>query len=527
LFYVLLLVVLAFSGTQAQQKQESDKVDVQIIHADVGTITQINGVEVNKLMGNVQLRQGETALYCDSAYFNILSNNVEAFGNVHIIQPETQVQSDYLRYTGNKKLAYLNGNVKLTDGKNTLWSEDLEYNVATKEGTYFNGGTLQADTTTVSSNTGTYNVRTKDARFRQDVQITDPQYNITSNDLGYNTESKLVRFFDSSIVTNQNSVLHTTGGTYDSKQQLAHFTSRSSFQDRAQYIAADTLHYDRISGSGYAIGHVVAIDTFQNTTLYCGTAWYHEKRQTMLAVGKPVLKKMNGTDSLFIRADTFYSAPAAMFKDSTTVKDTVSENWKNPKENTDSAALRCFIGYRHVRIFSDSLQGICDSIVYSQQDSILRMIRQPIVWSRKSQITGDTILLYTDSSRLKKMYIPNNALVVSQSGPDKALMFDQIQGKTLTGFFENNQIRRMVVWPNAESIYYAQDDSGAYLGLTEVQSERINVFFKDEAMDKILFEQDVKPKMTPMNQVNISTGRLSRFQWHASKRPPSRNSLFE
>ena len=117
---------------------------------------------INKLINNVALKQGETFMYCDSAYIDLQKNNVHAFGNVRIVQPGgTEVQSDYLRYTGNTKKAWLQSNVTLTDGKNNLWAEELEYDLGTKVGVYTQGGTLQSEATTLSSNAGTYWVKTR------------------------------------------------------------------------------------------------------------------------------------------------------------------------------------------------------------------------------------------------------------------------------------------------------------------------------------------------------------------------------
>jgi hypothetical protein len=261
----------------------------------------------------------------------------------------------------------------------------------------------------------------------------------------------------------------------------------------------------------------------------------------MLATIKPVMKQVNNNDSLFMRADTFYSAPVPKAKDTaakktskTTSKKTIGKNVTETTELTvtdttaaDSTQPRYFIGYHHVMVYSDSLQARCDSLSYSQADSIMRLMYNPVAWSRNSQITGDTILLYMDSSKLRKLYVPNNALIVSQSGPDKAKMFDQVQGKTLTGYFENNAIKEMIVYPAAEAIYYSKDDEGAYLGVNQTQSERMKVFFENEQMSKIVLEQEVKQTMTPMQQVNVLATRLSRFQWLIEQRPGSIQELFD
>ena len=548
--------MLVSFGAAAQQKRvidTNDKITIQIVNAEAFVGIKRDTLEQTKLIGNVQMKQGDNFMSCDSAYINLVANNVEAFGNVHIVQPGgTQVQSDYLRYIGNTKVAYLKGNVKLDDGKNTLWSEDITYNLGTKIAQYDNGGTLQSEGTTVTSNKGMYNVNTKDARVTGDVIVTDPQYNVTSQDLGYNTASKVVRFFSRSVVVHDGkSTLTTTGGSYATKEGIAHFTNRTALQDKEQYIEGDKIDYNRNSGYGNATGNVIAIDTAKHTTLYSGYASYNEKRRTLLATIKPVLRQENGKDSIFIRADTFFSAPVGMLNVKAKGKNTVADSsaaksvkrgrnrnatdssaadgaiQKVAETPVDTTAPRYYTGYHHVLIFSDSLQGRCDSIAYSFRDSVMRMMIEPVAWSRMSQITGDTILLYTDSSTIKKAFVPANALIVSQSGPDQAQLYDQVQGKTLTANFHNNTITDMIVWPAAQSIYYPKDDSGAYLGVNQSESERMRILFRQEKIHRILLEQEPKQTMTPLDKADLPSMRLSRFKWLEEKRPKSKEELFK
>jgi len=535
----------------AQKADTSKKVNIDIIHTTLFQSVVTDSGTISKFLGDVQLRQGETLLFADSVYMNALTNNLEAYGHARIEQPGgTEALGDYMRYTSAKKLAYLKGNVSLTDGKAKLLCEELTYDVSTKIGVYTQGGTLQSENTIVTSDEGTYNVHTKDSRFTHDVIITDPEYNINSDDLGYNTDSKLVTFYSCSVLVSDKSTLHTCDGTYDSKNEIAHFRGHSSVMNDDQYIEGDKLDYNKLTGYGNATGHVIVIDTTQHTTMYCGHAEYFKKKKILWATIKPVLKQVNGKDSLFIRADTFYSAPIPKKIDSMqhvkkekegkinktkagkrkAVKEKELTMRVAPVEDTteaDSTAPRYFIGYHHVLIFSDSMQGKCDSISYTQSDSNIRMMYSPIVWSRASQITGDTIILHMDSSKLKRIFVPNNATVISQSGPAKAKMFDQVQGKTLTGHFTNNEITDMLVKPNAEAIYYSKDDHGAYLGVNEAQSERLRILFGNQQISRILFEQDVHQKLTPLEQADIPNLKLSRFKWLIDQRPKSREELFQ
>lgn len=539
LFFILSL--------RAQGQKASDsagKIPITILNNRTFEAIKTDSNSFFKFIGDVAFQHGTDFLYCDTAILNQEKNNLEAFGNVKIVQENgTTANSDYLSYTGNIKKAYLKGNVALNSGEDNLWTEELDYFLTSKTGNYYQNGTLQTGSTTVSSTKGTYNASTKEARFTEQVFVTDTAYNIESKDLGYNTENKMMRFFDTTIVSNESSVLRTSSGTYDSKNQIAHFDVRSSIWYQEQYIIGDSLDYNKVSGLGIAIGEVIIYDTTQKATLYCGRAIYNEKEKTLLALEKPVLKKSSEKDSIYTRADTFYGAHTIMHTDTVWHNKTIQVKGKKKKKEPDTTTIpyalyslintpdttspRYYSGYHHVRIFSDSLQGKCDSICFTGKDSIIMMMIDPVVWSRKSQITGDTIIAFIDSGQIQKILVPNEALVVSQSGPEKAGLFNQVQGRTLTAYMKNETLDLAIIKPNAECIYYPRDESEAYLGVSNVTSDIMKVFFSEGEIEKIFFEQNVKPTLYPLNKVSLDDMKLSRFQWLEELRPKTIFELFE
>ncbi len=673
------MLFTCFRGT-AQSRLDSNArktTSILILGNEMGEYIQQDSANVvHKLLWDVKLLHGSDTLYCDSAFFYKNKNSVEAFGDVVVRQADgTEAFAEYMRYQGNTRVVYMKGKgmteVQLSDGKeNSLWSKEIEYNLNTKTGKYRNGGFLQTKATYLTSNTGTYNLKTKDARFQGNVDVSDPEYHAVSTDLGYNTDTRVALFFGPSVVSNDKSILYTTNGVYDTKNRIAHFTDRSSILNDAQYTEGDTLDYNRNTGFGRARGNVIAIDTTQKSTLYCGEAHYNEIRKTLLAVDKPLMKTINGKDSLFIKADTFFSEPArlegkpmtaqdsleqtvgeiqsAIERDSTgqaidslglpgvtdtaqrhtdstatpaadtaravlphdtasahqpgtqpandtaalvmdelpftydlpepedsvtaaprpqppadatragaakrrmdaliygsgkeknTITtdadtahlsgnsiaarnrmDSVSHTYNNRPEQADTSGPRYFIGYRNVLIYSDSLQGKCDSIRYSQVDSLLRMYKDPVLWPQKSQLKGDMILMQMDSSKLKEIYVPRNAIMISRSGPEQADMFDQIQGNSIKGFLRNNKMDSLIAWPNASSIYFITQDDGAYVGSSEAKSEKIEVHFENDKIKRIYYRVDVAQTTTPMKEVEPSKLRLSRFVWRDKERPAS------
>jgi len=271
-YRVLLCVTCIFLANSGfAQKKDS----THILNTKFVTYNKTDSGVFYRFVGDVIMQQGTDTLYCDSLHENGTTKIFEAFSNVRIAQTDgTQATSDYLKYSSTTKTAFMQGNVTLTDNKNNLKCTELTYDLDSKTCTYDKGGVLTNDTTKIVSNAGVYNMRSKEAHFTGHVVITDPKSDIKSEDLVYNTETKVTRFFSKSIVTSDSgrSVLETSSGSYDNKNVIAHFEGHSSIWNDGQYMEADTMHYNKMTGYGFANGHVISIDTERHSTLFCGHA---------------------------------------------------------------------------------------------------------------------------------------------------------------------------------------------------------------------------------------------------------------
>ena len=138
LFYLLLVLIWAHT------LHGQDRVPVEIINANSGTMLRTDSTTLQILSGNVKLKQEKMFMRCDSAVLYQKFNRVEAFGHVFIQQGDSvQVNSEYLRYDGNKRLAWMTGNVQLRDDKMIIRTPSLAYDVKQKKGTYTQGAVIQ------------------------------------------------------------------------------------------------------------------------------------------------------------------------------------------------------------------------------------------------------------------------------------------------------------------------------------------------------------------------------------------------
>ena len=205
------------------------------------------------------------------------------------------------------------------------------------------------------------------------------------------------------------------------------------------------------------------------------------------------------------------------------LRDSAKSLNKNGNKSEDSS--RYFLAFHHVKIFSDSLQSVCDSLFFSAKDSVFRLFYSPVIWSGHTQITGDTIYLYTKNKKPERLYSFEKGMIVNKTTQG---FYNQISGKTINGYFIDGAIDYMrVKGSQAESIYYAQDEDSAYIGMNRATGDVIDLYFKNDDLKKVLFVNDVKGKMYPMRHIPEDQRFLKDFIWLNERRPKNKLELFE
>ncbi len=632
--------LFAQANTTATREDTTKKVHILSNTKTLTFQTIDDSTKLTIVSGDVKLRQGNALLYCDSCVINSRTNVLEAWGKVHIIDSDTaHITSNHLRYMGNSKLAYLDGNVKLTDGKATLTTPDLEYDMETNIGTYKNGGKVVNKKSVLTSREGYYYADLKDVYFKKNVLLKDPAYNIDTDSLLYNTTTQTTRFISQTVIRDSSGrVIKTREGFYNQQTGKAEFGSRPEIIDGKTSIRANRVAFDDSTGVYQAEGNAIIIDTAQGTTIIGGLIYQNRKTEAVLATKKPLMIIKQENDSIYITADTLFSARltdkfgrASLMIDTIRAtkdsvinkKDTVQniltdsllakrrtdttgvKNLKvddkdsaliiakdsslsrsamdklaksdslvidparetrlvrvNEKDNApnitsdsllsrkppvkpedrDSLVVdtikgatamainekdstnRYFEAYRNVRIFSDSLQSVCDSMFYSFKDSIFRLYKDPVVWAQKSQITGDTILLFTKNKKADKVEAFENSFLVNRLEDD---VYNQIKSARMDGWFVDGNIDSVRAKAFAECIYYIQDDDSAYTGINQSQCDIIDIYFENKELDKVVFRSAVTGTLWPIRQKSPQEMQLQGFRWLEERRPKTKYEMFE
>jgi len=550
--------------------QDTSKNDVVIIdYADITIGIVGEGKQLFKETRQVELRQGETYMYCDSA-FVYDDNRVRAWGNVIIQQGDSvNVFSDSLIYLGFEKKADLYGDVVLESETQKLYTNKLTYDLTTKTATYFNGGTLTNDTTQLTSKRGYFYVDRNQAFFKDSVVVIDPDFELKSDTLRFDTKNKIAYFLGPTLIAQNEGKIYCEDGFYDTRNkkaefrenaqyqkgeqkawadvmtydgtkkettltgdarfidgdknakadviryeeeaEITHLEGNAFYQDEKQEIKSDEIRYDsknevyatsgrsRVSDPpqileadnidfdgkfGFATGNVIWQDTTSNISIsHCDSASYIKDEDYFKAMGgRPLLTTIMEDDTMYLSSDTLVS-----FK-------------KTPEDS-----IRTLVAINDVRMFKSDLQAMCDSLVYSEVDSIFKFFKKPVIWSDTSQFSGDTIHIQLADQKVDRIFLYRNSFMINSPDGD---------------------VRQMKVVGNAEFVYFTLDDDQRYVGANKTVGSELLLLFGNNEVENIKVYNQPKAKFSPMNKIEKSDEELEGFGWKFNQRPTELDDLF-
>lgn len=530
LFISLLINLCTRTNAQGTPVTDTSKSKIlEIIKADRENFQKVEGKgDFLSLAGKVQIKQDRTYFYCDSAVLDQVESIVEAFGNIHINDADSvHTYSQYLKYLGKEKTAFLKKSVKLTDGKAVLTTEELEYNTFTHIGTYTKGGKVVDGTTVLTSREGYYYGDTRDMYFKKKVFLNDPQYKVYTDTLLYNTYTQIARFTVPTKIVTDTRTVNTSEGFYDMKNRKAVFGKRPVVDDKDYTLTADDLAFDEATRFGEAQGNVVykSKDTANSYAILANNMKSNNNTGSVLATQKPLMIIKQNKDTVYVTADTLYSGKLSelqKFRQVPNITDSLPTAATSKTKTSDSSNNRFFEAYFHVKVFSDSLQAVGDSLFYSFRDSTFRFFKNPVVWAQENQIVGDTIYLFTENKKPKKFYAFENALAINKAEKD---LYNQIKGNTITGLFKDGNIDFFRAKGNAENIYYTEDEQGAFIGANRSTSDAMDVTFQDRKPYKVVFRNNLQGTISPMRKVVNSEMRVRGFKWYDERRPKTKYEL--
>ncbi|HMQ61013.1 MAG TPA: OstA-like protein [Flavilitoribacter sp.] len=536
--------------------------DSVYMYCDSATIE--NGTRV-VAMGHVLIQHGDSlSVFSDSLVYNSETRIADLFGEVILLNNDQKLFTNRLNYDLNTKIAtyqdgatltssetqltsrrgyyyvdqreaYFKDSVLVVDPKFTLRSDTLLFNAENKIVHFLGPTVIGGDSTRIYCEAGFYDTANNLAEFRENAQYAKGDQKATAETIRYNGELKeytldgdayfedkdrvataeQIRYFEEMDKTVLNGKAHFKSDkqditadeiVYDGKNEVYSTKGRSRISEPPNILEADAVAFREDIGLGIASGNVIWQDTSAQTTIFCEDAAYNRETGYLKASGgnwgRPLMVSVAEADSMYMAADTLIS-------------------FRSDSLAGDSS--RILLAYHDVRIYKSDLQALCDSLTFSSVDSLFRFYRSPIIWSDTTQFTGDTIFLQMANREVDQIFLKNNSFIINS--PDERF-FNQIKGKYINARFREGELRVMDVQGNAESVYYARDDSGGYVGVNKTICSDMVLYFGSNQVEKIKFLNQPKATMSPMTRVDHNELKIKGFNWDTRFRPQSKEDLF-
>jgi lipopolysaccharide export system protein LptA len=558
-------VVEGFIRNNREQRKLSGNVRMRqegtLIYCDTAFLDQDDAL----LRGNVVIEQGDSVkIFADSALYYAKTKQSNLFGKVVLVNGTQQLFTRKIHYDVGNKIATYHTGARMTNGQSQLSSRHGYYYV-NDDVIYFKGDvvitdpdfTVRTDTmnfftqdqvaqfvaptlisqqgSRIYTEGGFYDIENDFAEFDRNPQYERGEQRGRARAMRYLGTSKEYILQDSAYIEEPNRLVRADVIRYNTINENATLIGNASYKDSTQEITGDKIRYDsrnknyslvgrgRVSdppniieadsldfndalGNGFAQGNVLWRDTTSDLVIYAHRLDYNKKTEYIYAHGgfgeregpggRPMMTTLIENDTLYMSADTLTSYKP----------DTLSD-------------VRKILAYPDVRIFKSDMQAVADSLSFSSADSIFWFYRHetiPVIWSDTSQFSGDTIKMMLKNKQLHQIWLRENALVVNS---EDGQLFNQIKGKYTTAYFRDNEVREMWVDRNAQAVYYALDDSRAYIGVNETTCAEMRLYFGDNKVNSIKFYTQPVGKFTPIKKLGNKPLLLDGFFWDSARRP--------
>ena len=503
LYYLFISLLLSLSTAYAQ---DTPPKQIEIVYA--GTLTIDNDKYPGATIFNsddqrkVQFRHQGMDIWCDVAVLYQKTNQVKAFGDVFIQQGDSlKMNSNFVEYNGDTKIALAKENVKLRNEKMTLETQELFFDRNTQEAYYLNHGKISDEENVLTSKEGRYFVAPKKSQFSSQVNITNADFQINSLTLDYYHSTGHVYMFGPTTITGKDYIAYGEKGFYDTKTEKGYFMDMARIDYDNKRLTGDSLYFDKFRNFASATNNIIIRDTINHTLVKGHYGEIHKAQDSMFITKKALIASLVDKDSVYIHAKRIMV--------------------------TGKTGARIVRAYTGARIYKTDIQGKCDSIHSSQTTGLTQLIGRPILWSGKSQMTGDHIQLLanTQTEKLDSLRVFDNAFLIEKDTLGEG--YNQVKGKTLKGKFKENKLNNVNLYQNTEVIYYVYDDQNNPAGINKSKCSQIRVdFATNQQIETVIFYKDVDGGIYPEDKIKKEELRFPNFNWRGDEIILSKNDIF-
>lgn len=339
-----LIFLSMFFRLSAQEKGSQVDSLVRLLSAQSMELIEKDGVDYRKVTGPARFLHNDTFLICDTALWNVRTNEIFAISNVKILQDQTVLTGDKLTYYVDRDLAEFRGSLVQLEDKdhNVLRTEFLDYNTRDSVAIFFNGGSMKdAEGQVIESRTGTYDSKAKTFTFSDNVNMFTDSVFVKTTNLVYDSARNKASFGFGTDAWSEDNMLSSNAGWYDRNREIFLFRRDVHGMSDTQEGWADSLFYYRPTGDIELLGNAQVTDTTRDMSAVAGRMLYTDSLSRLVMTREPavigVVKSETALpDSVYFGADSIVAQSLMMFQ----IEDAVKSAAKSRLEDLSVDAVQ-------------------------------------------------------------------------------------------------------------------------------------------------------------------------------------------
>ena len=184
----------------------------------------------------------------------------------------------------------------------------------------------------------------------------------------------------------------------------------------------------------------------------------------------------------------------------------------------DSTKIGFLFANKDIKIFRKDMQVRCDSLRYSDLDSIARLYKNPIVWNEGNrQYNSDSLFVLLRNEKMERANLLSNAFVHTE---ESGGYFDQIKSTDIIAYFsDSTSLRRFDALGGVTCLFYLEEND-AIATVNRTESKMMMATFDAEGnVDHVFNFDNPKSDAYPVVQLPAAEHKLRGFNWQPELRP--------
>ena len=183
----------------------------------------------------------------------------------------------------------------------------------------------------------------------------------------------------------------------------------------------------------------------------------------------------------------------------------------------DTSQLSFIWATSRVKLFRRDMQMSCDSLVYYDLDSLVRLYRDPLVFSDGNrQYAADSIYLVIKDRKADRARLMSNAFITTK---EDTVCYDQIKGAEMMAYFDTTRtLRRFDALGGATALFFLTEND-ALATVNKVESKMLYATFEKGNLDKIYYFDNPKNDAYPVVQLPAEERYMKGFRWEPERQP--------